>query len=216
MSLPYSHKIPATVREAMKLFTGSKCYLIKRKIMSANGSEGNCHLNVEGNIKAYGGTRITGWILVKNRELNDKGVWTWTFHSVWKLNDGSIVDVTEDNNYKGQEYSTVWFDSKRDADLVEGKNFNSIVVFGSEHVAHAIGSASGKLLHPGNVYWTTKAVNQFMDINEHIGMYRWIDHRFPNNIQLLEREYNCKINNGQVVSINGGNIDKRIFFDYGV
>ena len=218
MSLPYSHKLPSSVRDAMKQFTGNECFLIKRRnaMLLQNGIEGNCHFNVENHIKADGGKRVTGWLLFKNRDLNGKGVWAWTFHSVWQLKDGSIVDITDDKNYIGQEYSTVWLDNKRDVDLAEGKNFNAVVVFSSDHAAQAIGSASGKPLRSGTTYWTTKAVNQFKNINEHSGMYRWIDIRFPNNTASLEKEYNCQIKNGQIVSKSGRNIDKNIYFDYGV
>jgi hypothetical protein len=216
----YTQKIPSNVREGMSKLTGDDCYLIKRrkKGLTGKGIQGNCHFNVQQWVDKIGGERIRGWLLYRNRSLMNKGLWIWVFHSVWKTPEGEIVDVTQDSTYEGSDFTTVWFDKSRDIDLLEGTSYNNVVVFENFNSASSFSKNVGVEALVGEPYWTTNSMSNILKISDHSGKYKWLDESFPNNIKLLESEYNCKVIDGKLVPNEGSSnkISSKIFFDYSV
>jgi len=216
----YTHKIPSNVRNGMSTFSGDECYLVRRrkKGLTGKGIQGNCHFNVQGWVDKIGGERLSGWLLYRNRLLINRGLWMWTFHSLWKTPEGQVVDVTQDSTYEGSDFTTVWLDKSRDIDLNEGTSFNNVVVFENGTSANNFTKNLGSEALVGIPYWTTPSMNHIRKISEHTGKYRWVDERFPNNINLFESEYNCKVKDGKLVPNQGASeqISTKIFFDYSV
>ena len=216
----YTHKIPSNVRNGMSTFSGDECYLVRRrkKGLTGKGIQGNCHFNVQGWVDKIGGERLSGWLLYRNRSLINKGIWVWIFHSLWKTPEGQVVDVTQDSNYEGSDFTTVWLDKSRDIDIKEGTSYNNVIVFENSTSANIFTKNLGSEVLVGIPYWATPSMNHIRKISEHTGKYRWIDESFPNNINLLESEYNCKVKDGKLVPNQGANnqISTKIFFDYSV
>lgn len=220
MAVKYNHKIPSSVRNAMETFTSHDCFLIrnKRELSPDNSLAGNCHFNVEKYVGRLGGKRLSGWLLTRDVKLINHGIWVWAFHSVWEQSNSEIFDVTDDELYQDSESTTVWLDDKRDIDLVEGLNFNNIVVIEKSDVAKLLYTVTGSNIVAGEIYWTNQKMDVMLPLGEHSGIYRWLDPRFPKNIELFEKEHNCRIEGGRIRSVGRSNdlISKRALFDYGI
>ena len=115
MKTLYKSKVPSSVREAMLGLTKDECYLVKRrkKGLTGKGIQGNCHFNVQNWSDSIGSERIADWLLYRIKSFVNKGIWVWSFHSVWKTPEGQIFDVTQDVTYEGSDLTTVWFDKER-------------------------------------------------------------------------------------------------------
>ena len=181
----YSDKVPLIVRHAMAQCTQEDCYLVKRRIRGLTGAgvQGNCHLNVQRWVDSVGGERVPGWLLYRNRRTLNSGIWVWSFHSVWRTPEGETVDVTQDETYSGSEFTTVWFDKTRDIDLVQGMNYNNVVVFERESTVAALTQTLGFTVTVGTPYWTTRRLDRTLSIDQHSGQYRWVDIRDPDSAE---------------------------------
>ena len=116
----YTHKIPKRVRRALKQFTQSDCYLVKRR-RSGKTSEGkyrNCHTNVAYWVEHIGGESVDGWMLQREKGLLNNGWWSWAFHSVWKTPEGNLVDVTQNPLHEGKTHITFWKDKTEESILL--------------------------------------------------------------------------------------------------
>jgi hypothetical protein len=220
MTKIYTSKIPSGVKSAMEKFTSEECYLIRKrkKGLTGKGVQGNCHFNVEKLVSSIGGQRVPCWLLYRNKSVINKGIWVWSFHSVWRTPENEVVDVTQDQTYEGSDYTTVWFDKERDIDLTEGTSYNNIVIFENETIALAYSQMLQAQVDVGTVYWTTSTLQYVIGIENHSGKYRWLDDLFPNNILMLEKEYDCKAVNGKLIPNNEQQkrISTKLYFDYSV
>jgi hypothetical protein len=220
METPYSHKVPHAIRAGMEQFTGQDCFLIKRRKtgLTGQGVQGNCHFNVKRWVDKVGGKRISGWLLYRNRTLLSKGLWVWSFHSVWQTPEGAVVDVTQDATYSGSDFTTVWLDNSRDIDLDEGTSYNNIVLIENSTSANEFGKSIGHELMPGVPYWTIASMKTVIPIAEHSGKYRWLDESYAANINRLKEEYNCSVVGGKLVPNEGAGarVSTKILFDYSI
>jgi hypothetical protein len=125
----------------------------------------------------------------------------WHYHSVWITPKGKIVDVTDNDLYKKLPLSTFIPDTTRKVDLENGIAYNTIVIFDNNRVADRFAVASGedRKLSAGVVYWTTNSVKYFRGLDEHSGQYKLIRKEYPQNIELLEKDYDCKSVGGRLV-----------------
>ena len=214
----YNDKIPSSIKIAMEQFTGNNCFLVPRDIAKSKGmnSQGNCHSNVASFIQANSGTYQRGWLLARNRKLISMGIYVWTFHTVWISNESKVLDITDDENYKDVPYSTVWFDDIRGPDLVNGVNYNNVIIYETEAIAAMFSSVIGKTINAGELYWTTSKMNRVLPISEHNGQYRWIDDKWSNNRLLIEQQYDCRIEGGRLVGKSANELDESIFFNFGI
>jgi hypothetical protein len=220
MPILYTNKIPAAVRDGMSQLTANDCFLIKRRTkgLTGEGIQRNCHFNVQNWVDKIGGERLCGWLLCRNRSLMSDGVWVWSFHSVWKTPEEEVVDVTQDKTYDGADFTTVWLDKSRDIDLIEGTSYNNVVVFETNTAAKTYTKHSGIEVFSGIPYWITPNMQTALPIADHSGKYRWLNSTFPNNIKLLESEYNCKLVEGRFIPNEGasGKVSINVAFDYSV
>lgn len=186
----YTSKLPSSVQKAMLDFTGGECYLVRRRKRgkTSEGARGACHPNVQGWVDKVGGSRVAGWLLVRNNSLIYNGLWHWTFHSVWKTPEGELVDVTRDPIYDGKDFSTFWFDSSRDVDFEEGTSYNDIVIFENSILATAYSEKYGVNATPGLVYWAHPSLTSIKDIAEHSGIYRWLFSHYPKNLEMMDKD----------------------------
>jgi hypothetical protein len=88
--------------------TQNDCYLIKRRVngVTGNGLELDCHKNVQDLVDRIGGKRISGWLLVRQCQLVNQGVFLWMFHIIWQTPEGECVDVTESDVYRDRPIAT--------------------------------------------------------------------------------------------------------------
>lgn len=126
----YADKLPPSLNEVLKSFTGSECVMVRylKPKLGTKGKSGRCHYNVRDFIQKHGGSAVSGWILNRDPETNSKGIYAWSFHSVWLTPDDRLVDVTEDKNYIGRDKSIFIRDLYRKADLEEGTLYNNIII----------------------------------------------------------------------------------------
>jgi hypothetical protein len=214
----YSHKIPAAVHAAMKSFTGLDCLLVNRFTGSAIEKKEvlNCHGDVKQVVDKLGGSALNGWLLDRNRGRIDKGIWAWTFHSVWLTSEQKLVDITEDPQYIDSDYTTFWPDSTRMVDLAEGVSYNSVAVLKTDTIAKEFGRSVGRKLQCGEVYWITADFGAAKRLDEHSGQCRWLSAAYPDNIKKMETDYNVKVVDGEAVLADGSKFNVDIYFDYSV
>jgi hypothetical protein len=216
----YTTKIKQPIQQAMMEFTDGECYLVKRrkKGKTSEGQRGQCHMNVDGWVQRIGGKRIAGWLLERSNALMVKGIWIWSFHSVWKTPEGEIVDVTRDPTYEGKDFTTVWFDARRDVDFKKGTSFNNIVIFENKTAAAPFGHHFRRQIEHGVPYWVTPSFDVIAEISEHSGIYRWINSSYPKNRERFTKEYDCKIVNGRIVPNGDPNrkVESKMLLDYAV
>lgn len=215
----YTDKISTLVRINMSNLTNNDCVLVEReKNMNDNEHHANnCHSNVDKYIENYGGKRVGGWLLVRNKTFTNSGLWVWTFHSVWENKEGELLDVTKDTNYTGAFYSTFWIDSYRDADLNAGISHNNLITFDNDAIAELFSQVANFPLAANDAYWATQDMAYFKKITEHSGEYKLLREEYPHNYETLERDYNIKVVNGEVQTTNGrGYVANDCLFDYSV
>jgi hypothetical protein len=217
----FTDKLPEKITKALKEFSGNECYLIKREVdrKSFLSNKNNCHQNVQRYVEKFGGERLNGWLLYRNEQwIDEMGLWVWHYHSVWITPKNKIVDVTDNDLYKKLPLSTFIPDTTRKVDLENGIAYNTIVIFDNIRAADKFAGASGedRKLFSGVVYWTTNNVQFFRALDEHGGQYKLIRKEYPQNLEMLEKEYNCKASGGKLVpnDPNQSMIPSEIFFDY--
>lgn len=220
----YTDKLPASLNATLKKFTGNDCVMV-RYIKDKNklkNKAGNCHVNVKAYVEKFGGKSISGWILNRSPIYSDRGLYVWSFHSIWEKPDGKWLDVTEDKHYVGRDKSIFVPDSQRVPDLEEGISYNNFMVFTERNFAVHYGNSIGANLLVNNVYWTDSVMLRTMDTEQHNGAYRLIRPEYPNNIKMMCDEYELDIVNGRPVARPGskyessGNIPMKMLFDYSV
>lgn len=195
----YADKLPPSLNAVMKEFAGGECVMV-RKVKDKDklkNKRANCHLNVKAYIDKFGGTSISGWILNRNAKLNENGMFSWCFHSVWQKIDGKVLDVTEDKNYIGRDKIIFVPDVSRVPDLTEGISFNNICVFTQKNFADLYGTAIGLKLATGKIYWTDTTATRMLEVENHSGSYRLLGPDYPHNLKKMCDEYELEIVNGK-------------------
>ena len=170
----YTDKLTPQLNDLLKSFTGNECIMV-RKIKdkdSLKGKAGNCHINVRNYIDKFGGSSVSGWLLNRIPNLIDRGMYVWSFHSVWLKPDGKLCDVTEDRHYIGRDKSIFIPDNKRIPDLIEGTSYNNFLVFTDNPFAEHYGRSIGTELSSYNLYWCDTVMTRLIDIDSHSGVYR--------------------------------------------
>jgi hypothetical protein len=215
----YTDKISSLVKNSMSKLTNNDCVLVEReKKMNDNEHRANnCHHNVDKYVENYGGKRVGGWLLIRNKKFINGGLWLWTFHSVWENKDGELLDVTKDTNYTGAFYSTFWIDSNRVADLNKGISHNNVITFETNAIAEAFSHVVNFPLSANDAYWATQNMTHYKKITEHSGEYKLLREEYPQNFEALERDYNMKVVNGSLQTTDGsGYVSNDFLFDYSV
>jgi hypothetical protein len=220
----YADKLPPSLNNVLKSFTGFECLMV-RKIKDKNqlkNKSGNCHLNVKAYVDKFGGESVSGWLLYRNPLHSDRGMYVWSFHSVWKKPDGKWLDVTEDKNYIGRDKSIFIPDIKRKPDLYEGISFNNILIIVEPKFALYYGNSIGYQILANCVYWTDTVMLRVIKENEHSGIYRLLSPEYPNNHKMMCDEYELEIVNGKPVPISGSRYElsngfpSKMLFDFSV
>jgi hypothetical protein len=210
----YTSKIPQPVRDAMLAFTNDGCRLISKAQQQSR--IGNCHLNVRQKLGDEGGTQVFGWRLSRMRQLIDKGVWHWEFHSIWRNAEGQSFDVTESKFYKDANLVTFWGDQTRSFSFENGTSYNSILICEHQAAAEKMTNTTQSEIDLGKIYWTNSKLDSALPFESHSGKYR-ILHGFPENQKSLESDYNCRFSDGKLISLDGSEgVDMRISYDYAV
>jgi hypothetical protein len=215
----YTHKISTSVRANMSKLTSNECVLVEReKKMNDNEHRAsNCHRNVDKYVENYGGKRVGGWLLARNKKFTNCGLWLWSFHSVWQNKDGELLDVTKDANYTGAFYSTFWIDSYRVADLKTGVSHNNVITFENDAIAAFCSQVINFPLAANDAYWTTQDMGHYKKITEHSGEYKLLREEYPHNSDAFERDYKMKVVNGTVQKADGASrVSNDCLFDYSV
>lgn len=215
----YTDKISKLVRNNMSKITNNDCVLVEReKKMNDNEHRANnCHRNVDKYVENYGGKRVGGWLLVRNKKFINGGLWLWTFHSVWENNEGKLLDVTKDRNYTGAFYSTFWIDSYRHADMNAGVSHNNVITFENNAIAEIFSHVANYPLSANDAYWATQDMAHYKKITEHSGQYKLLRDEYPHNFEALERDYKIKVVNGMVQKTDGhSHVSNDCLFDYSV
>jgi len=212
----YSEKLPLSVRNAMFEFTNEQCLLVKKKLDSNINKSLNCHYNVEEYVNNCGGNMINGWLLCRNKEFIDNGIWIWTYHSVWRNENGDIYDITIDR-HNNRDYSTFNPDKSRNIDLNNGISYNNIIVFQSTFSIANFDGNFEEEIEIGKAYWTLENRSMLRNIDTYNGQYRLLRSEFPNNIKQLEQEYQLTIVDGKLKSKNAEtNVHHNFLFEYSV
>lgn len=197
----YTDKLTPELNLTLKSFTGYETIMV-RKVKekdSLKGKAGNCHINVKKYIEKNGGTSVSGWLLNRIPTMNEKGMYVWSFHSVWMKPDGKLVDVTDDRHYIGRDKSIFIPDAKRVPDLVEGLSYNNIVIFTDRAFAQYYGNSIGFEILPNKVYWCDTVITRLIGQDEHSGVYRLLSSEYKHNLDKLCEEYELEIVNGKPV-----------------
>jgi hypothetical protein len=222
----YTDKLPASLNTLLQSFAGGECVMV-RKIKDKDkqyikSTAGNCHINVKNFIEKYGGKSVSGWLLNRNPNLTDRGVYVWSFHSVWQKPDDKLLDVTDDKNYIGRDKSIFVPDSARVPDLEQGISYNNFLVFTEHALAQHYGKSIGKEIRINTAYWCDSTMLRLLEINEHSGMYRLVTKEYPDNLKRMCDEYEIDIVDGRQVPRLGSKYEKsgavpvQMIFDYGV
>lgn len=220
----YADKLPQSLNEVLKSFTGSECLMVRKakEKDAIKGKAGNCHINVKRLVDKQGGKTISGWLLNRVPQLLDRGMYVWSFHSVWMKPDEKLLDVTEDKHYAGRDKSIFIPDIARVPDIEQGLSYNNFVVFTDANFAHFFGDNIGKNIASNEPYWCDRSVRLLLEMDEHSGVYRLVNADYPKNRQMMCDEYDIDIVNGRPVPRPGNKYDYadgppiKLFFDYGV
>jgi hypothetical protein len=197
----YADKLSPQLNELLKSFSGSETIMV-RKIKdkdSIKGKAGNCHINVKNYIEKYGGTSVSGWLLNRIPAMIEKGMYVWSFHSVWMKPDGKLVDVTDDKYYIGRDKTIFLPDTKRFPNLVEGLSFNNFLVINDSRFATYYGNSIGKEIKEYTPYWCDSTMMRLLGTDEHSGVYRLLGKDYPANEKLLSDQYELDFTNGRPV-----------------
>ena len=217
----YISKLPSGVVAGMKQLSEDDCFLVKRRvsITSDDNAEHNSHRNVQNKVDSLGGKRISGWLLIRKKELIDRGVYIWLFHSVWQTPDGECFDTTQNALYENSEAVTFWLDTAREADLSLGTSYNSVIVLADEMAVKAWRPNIQRDLEAAKPYWTDDTVTMFVDFEMHSGVYRILNKEYPKNLHALTTEYDCTISleSGKIAPNKpGANLPFKVYFDYAI
>lgn len=220
----YADKLPPSLNNALKLFAGNECVMVRyiKGKGKPKAKAGNCHMNVKAFVDIQGGRSISGWILNRDSKRSDRGLYVWSFHSIWEMPDGKWVDVTEDRRYTGRDKSIFVPDAVRLPNIAEGLSYNSFMVFTEPHFAAHYGKSIGVELITNKIYWTDSAMLRVMDTDQHNGIYRWIGPDYPQNTKRMCDEYELDIVNGKPVPKPGsryadfGAFPMKMLFDYSI
>lgn len=219
----YTDKLSPALNQMLKSFTGSECIMV-RKVKekdSLKGSAGNCHINVKKYIDKHGGTSVSGWLLNRIPAMIDKGMYVWSFHSVWMKPDGKLVDVTDDKHYIGRDKTIFVPDTQRVPDLAQGLSFNNFIVVTDDRLASHYGTSIGKEIRANTPYWCDTTMMTLLGLDEHTGVYRLLGNDYPQNEKLLCDEYEIDFINGRPVPRPGSKYEstgypKNMIFDYSI
>ena len=181
--------------------------------------EHDCHENVRLAIGNFGGCFVSGWLLARLPKEIEKGLYIWSFHSVWRKPDGKLLDVTKDRNYRGRDKTIFVPDSYRIPDMIENISYNNFVVFTHGRYAELYSKILNFKIHTNTPYWADDQITRLLKIQEHSGKYRQILSNDCPNFRRMCDEYEVDVIMGKLVPRPGskyshGNIPSSIFFDY--
>ncbi len=208
--------LPKSIVQAMRSVTTDDCYIIERRVKGVTGSgkENNCHINVQELVERIGGECVFGWLLERNSKLFRKGIYIWSFHSIWKTPEEKYVDVTQ-GDYGLERLATFWCDSHRRADMIQGTAFNNLITLENNGAVQIIQQATNNRLESGKAYWTDTKVSVFAGLEEHSGVYRLLHNHYPENRKLLLDQYGVRIEGKSLISVTGDeNVPQKMLFDF--
>lgn len=215
----YTDKLPASLNDVLKSFANGECVMVRKAKDKDKfiGKAGNCHVNVKNCIDKHGGNSISGWLLNRDQLRSERGMYVWSFHSVWQKPDGKLLDVTEDRHYVGRDKTIFVPDANRKPDLVKGSAYNNFIVFTDLAFANYYGNSVGKNLIPNKVYWSNNTMQHLLSEDEHSGEYLLIIN-YPDNYKNMCDEYQVDYIDGKFVKrdssdVSGG-LPIKILFDY--
>ncbi|MDE2057168.1 MAG: hypothetical protein KGI88_08100 [Betaproteobacteria bacterium] len=216
----YSNKLPKNIRQPLLKFADNECYLV-RKFTDDIGLEnrsGNCHANVQSYVNALGGEMVNGWLLSRNKRFREVGLWTWVFHSVWLTDENELLDVTENECYETNTFTTFIPDSTRKVDLNEGISYNNIVIIENEAFAKHYSNSINTDIEVNKIYWVTSDISMVRELSEHNGQYRLLQNQFKNNQKLFLEKYGIAIKNNKLVTTTIANdfFESDAFFDFSI
>jgi len=214
-SLAYD-KLPALVDKSIKSFTSNSPLLVKQKLDTPNSKPLNCHYNVANQIELSGGILMNGWLLTKKNSLISRGIWRWTYHSVWLKTHEECYDITKDKE-NSRDYSTFIADTNRKINLKVGITYNDILIIENQELADAYNQTGiyDFEVKVGVVYWVLPDISRIRETKSFDGKYRLIRPEFPLNSKLLEEQYDLKILNGKLVSNTGTQeVNSNMLFEF--
>jgi hypothetical protein len=216
----YSDKLPNSLNEVLKSFTGNECVMVRylKPKDGIKGKEGRCHFNVRDFVQKHGGSSVSGWILFRDTKGNENGFYVWSFHSVWLTPENKLVDVTEDKNYLNRDKSIFVPDSNREPNLIDGLLYNNFLVITDSNFAQFYGKSIGKEILSNTPYWCDKTTTKIMSIDEHSGIYRLIHSDYKKNIEKMCEETDCDFIDRKLVPRNENKTTAPInlIFDYNI
>jgi len=214
----YSDKLPRAIKKPLEDFARNNCVLVKKNTIDfgIDNTALNCHQNVNKYVEKLGGQIINGWLLYRNKQFLNMGIWIWRFHSVWLNKENELIDVTYDPQYASNSFTTFLLDSERKVDLKEGIAFNNIVIFENQSFASFYGEKLGLDIKSNIVYWTDESISRFKLLSEHSGQYRWLFDEYPINSKLLKDSYGVEIIDNKLIAQNDSNLvdSSNIIFDF--
>jgi len=212
---PYD-KLPIIVNNGIKSHTGNNPLLVKQKLDTPNKEPLNCHINVAKQIEEFGGSLLNGWLLTKKSSLIDKGMWRWTYHSVWMKNHDECYDITKDKD-NSREYSTFVPDINRKINLKVGISYNDILIIENTALVERMNETGiyDFTIKEGVAYWMLPDLSRVRDTKSYDGKYRLIRPEYPVNTQMLEEKYDLKIVNGKLKSNTGSqDVNPNMLFEF--
>ena len=126
----------------------------------------------------------------------------WTFHSLWQKNDDEIYDITIDK-HNARDFSTFWFDNDRKINLTDGVSYNDIVIFENKSIISRYRGICEDVINFGKVFWTLTTMDRIRSSDNYNGEYRFIRAEFPNNADLLLKQYKLAIVDGKLTATDG-------------
>ncbi len=214
-TLPYD-KLPALVNNGIKSLTGNNPLLVKQKLDTPNNKPLNCHYNVANQIESFGGSLLNGWLLTKKSSLVNRGIWRWTYHSVWLKTHEECYDITKDKE-NSRDYSTFVPDNNRKINLKVGITYNDILIIENQEFADAYNQTGiyDFEVKVGVAYWVLPDISRIRETKSFDGKYRLIRPEFPINSKMLEEQYDLKIINGKLVSNTGTQeVNSNMLFEF--
>lgn len=170
----YTEKIPKNIRNAMQVFTGNECLLVKHRRQGKTGAGQilNCHANVKSWVEKFGGEQIYGWVLHRNKKLLGLGAYIWNYHSIWKTPENKFADVTMNPLYDELDFITFWLDTNRIFDWTNLVSYNMIEVYENDAIAANVSRNMNYPICAGTVYWANNGM--YMTQEEDNGSYKLI------------------------------------------
>jgi hypothetical protein len=209
-------KLPSLVNNSIKSFTGNSPLLVKQKLDTPNSKPLNCHYNVANQIELAGGSLLNGWLLTKKSSLVNRGIWRWTYHSLWLKTHEECYDITKDKE-NSRDYSTFVPDNNRKVNLKVGITYNDILIIENQELADAYNETGiyDFDVKIGVAYWVLPDISRIRETKSFDGKYRLIRPEFPLNSKMLEEQYDLKIINGKLVSNTGTQeVNSNMLFEF--